>query len=78
MYVGFGCLFEVAGSYAMLDKRTPSGPEGSSGSLNDMCRRVPGHFFISFESASQFCMRIRFGLPLKSHLPATLYHRFLV
>ena len=34
----------MAGSYAMLDLQTPSGPEGSSGSKFHMCRRVPSHF----------------------------------
>ena len=34
----------MAGSYAILDLQTPSGPEGSSGSKFHMCRRVPSHF----------------------------------
>ena len=37
-----------AGSYAILDLQTPSGPEGSSGSKFHMCRRVPSHFFHIF------------------------------
>ena len=30
----------------MMDGLTPSGPEGSSGRLILMCRRVPGHFCV--------------------------------
>ena len=29
-----------------MDQRTPSGPEGSSGSWIHVCRRVPGHFCV--------------------------------
>ena len=36
----------MAGSYAILDLQTPSGPEGSSGSKFHMCRRVPSHFLL--------------------------------
>ena len=42
---------KMAGSYAMKDWFTPSGPEGSSGNLILMCRRVPGHFFAIFFQA---------------------------
>jgi hypothetical protein len=37
---------QMAGSYAMADWYTPSDPEGSSGDLIHMCRRVPGHFLL--------------------------------
>ena len=37
----------MAGSYAMLDLRTPSGLEGSSGSTFHMCREVPSHLIFN-------------------------------
>ena len=44
--VGYTSLYLwLVGSYATLDRLTPSGPEGSSGRLIFVCRRVPGHFF---------------------------------
>ena len=44
VFFGFYEGLQLAGSYAMLDELTPSGPEGSSGRLIRRCRRVPGHF----------------------------------